>query len=108
MRQRQRYLPVTDAHEGMVLHSPANAVRGGAVHFSLPAGHTLTDENVHQLQSHQVEFIYVVEPDERSDEQVALDTALVAGRVLQIFHGADLSDPTTAQLFEQILAYRNS
>jgi len=108
MRNRLRYLPVTEAQAGMVLHSAANSVRGGQVMFSLPEGHTLTDENVHQLLSHRVEFIYISEPDSRSDEQVANDSARVAGRVLQIFDGADLTDITTAQLFEQILAYRNA
>lgn len=92
----------------MVLHSKANAVRGGSVLFSLPEGHTLTEENVQQLQRHQVEFIYIEEPDTRSDAQVALDAATVAGRVLQIFHGADLTDPVTVALFDQVLSFRSS
>jgi hypothetical protein len=49
-----------------------------------------------------------VAPDTRSDEQVATDTALVAHRAMDIFAGADLSDPTMSVLFDQILAYRNS
>lgn len=106
-RSRQHYLPITEAEPGMVLFAPADAVRGGSVSFSLPAGHTLTEDNVHQLKAHDVEYIYISEPDTRSAEQVALDTARVAGKVLRIFHGADLSDPVTAALFEQVLGYRN-
>lgn len=106
-RTRQRYIPIPEAEAGMVLYSPANAVRSGSRQFSLPAGHTLTEDNLHQLQAHHVEYIYISEPDQRSDEQVAEDTAGVAGRVLRIFGPADMEEPVTAALFEQVLAYRN-
>ena len=92
----------------MLLASPASAVSGGAVNFSLPRGHRLTEDNLHQLVAHSVEFIFVADEDFRSDEQVATDTAQVAGRVLRVFEGADLSDANLAALFDQVLAYRNA
>lgn len=106
-RSRQRYIPIVEAEAGMVLFSDANAVAGGSEHYSLPAGHSLTEDNLHQLRAHKVEYIYISEPDTRTDAEIALDTATVAGRVLRIFHGADLTDPVTAALFDQVLGYRN-
>lgn len=107
-RTRQHYIPVVEAEAGMVLYAPANAVSGGSVMFSLPQGHTLTQDNLHQLKAHHVEYIFVAEPDERSDAAIAIDNAVIAGKVLHIFHGADMADPTTAALFEQVLAYRRA
>ena len=108
MRTRHRYLPIVEAQAAMLLAAPASAVTGGSVGFSLPAGHRLTEENLHQLLAHSVEFIFVAEADTRSDEEVAQETARVAGRVLRIFEGADLSDANLAAFFDQILAYRNA
>ena len=108
MRTRHHYIPLADAKVGMLLGAPANAVSGGAMSFSLPSGHALTEENLHHLEAHCVEFIFVDEPDSRTDEVVAVDTARVAGRVLRIFEGADLAEPNLAALFEQVLCYRNA
>jgi hypothetical protein len=108
MRTRHHYIPLGDAKVGMLLGAPADAVSGGAMSFSLPAGHTLTDDNLHHLLAHCVEFIFVDEPDTRADEEVAADAARVAGRLLRIFDGADHSDPNLSALFEQVLRYRNA
>ncbi len=108
MRTRHHYIPIVDAREGMVLGAPANAVSGGSVGFSLPTGHSLTEENLHQLQAHHVEFIFVLKPDARSDEQVAIDSAMAARRIIRIFESADFSDANTAALFDQVLAYRSA
>ena len=108
MRSRQHYIPIDDATEGMILGAPSNAVSGGAVQFSLPSGHSLTEENLRQLLVHQVEFIFVMKPDTRSDEQVAIDTAMAARRTLKIFEAADFSDANTAALFDQVLIYRSA
>ncbi len=108
MRTRHHYIPVADAKAGMLLGAPANAVSGGAASFSLPAGHTLTQENLHHFEAHCVEFIFVDEPDLRSDEDVAIDSARVAKRVMDIFEGADLTEPTVLALFDQVLLYRNA
>jgi hypothetical protein len=108
MRIRQRYIPIIEAEGGMVLRAAANAVSGGALSFSLPAGHVLTEDNLHQLNAHRVEFIFVTEPDLRTDQEVAADAALVARQVMRIFAGADLSDSTMAELFDQVLAYRSA
>jgi hypothetical protein len=108
MRSRHHYLPIDEVEAGMVLGSDANAVTGGAESFSLPAGHTLTDDNLHQMVAHQVEFVFVVKPDTRTDEQVAVDSAQAARRMIRIFEGADFSDPNTAALFDQVLGFRSA
>ena len=107
MRSHHRYIPIVEAQVGTVLGAPLTVANRGVLSLTLPAGHTLTDENMHQLGAHHAEFVCVVEPDERADEQVALDAARVAGRVLQIFEGADLGDPTMEALFDQVLGYRS-
>ncbi len=108
MRTRPRYLPIIEAEAGMVLGTPVRVVSHGQLRFSLPAGHTLTEDNLHQLAAHRAEFIFVAEPDMRADEEIALDAAAAARRVMEIFAGADLSDPTMAALFDQVLSYRSA
>jgi hypothetical protein len=108
MRTRHHYIPIVEAKDGMVLGAPANAVSGGSVGFSLPAGHALTEENLNQLLAHRVEFIFVLMPDTRSDEQVAIDAAMAARRIIKIFEAADFSDANTAALFDQVLGYRSA
>ena len=108
MRTRTQYIPLVTAEEGMTLAAPLNVVKHGHMRFSLPAGHVLTFDNLHQMTVHGAEFIFITAPDTRSDEDIATDTAAVAGRVMDIFAGADLSNPTLAALFDQILAYRNA
>ena len=93
---------------GAVLGAPLSLVYRGMLSLTFPDGHTLTDENMHQLSAHFAEFMCVVEPDNRPDEQVAMDAAEAAGRVMQIFDGVDLSDPTMASLFDQVLQYRSA
>jgi hypothetical protein len=108
MRTRHHYIPIVDAKAGMVLGAPANAVSGGSMSFSLPSGHALTEENLHQLLAHHVEYIFVLKPDLRTDEQVAIDAAMAARRIIKIFDGADFSDANTATLFDQVLTYRSA
>lgn len=108
MRTRNRYLPISAVEAGMVLGAQVCTVERGNLSVSLPPGHALTEENLHQLTTRRAEFILVTEADPRSDEQVALDVAAAAGRVMQIFSGVDLSEPTMATLFEQVLAYRSN
>lgn len=108
MRTRTHYIPLLEAEAGMVLGAPVSVSTHGILRFSLPAGHTLTDDNLHQLAAHKAEFIFVAEPDTRSDEHVAVDAALAARRTMEIFAGADLTDPTMAALFDQVLGYRSA
>ncbi len=107
-RTRPHYRPIIEAEEGMVLAAAVKVVNDGVLRFSLPAGHALTEDNLHQLRAHRAEFVFVAEPDTRADEEVALDAALAARRVMHIFAGADLSDPNMASLFDQVLAYRSA
>lgn len=108
MRTRTLYIPATEAEVGMALAAPLKVVNHGRLRLSLPAGHELTDDNLQQMIANSAEFIFVAVPDTRSDEQIATDTAEVAHRAMDIFSGADLSEPVMASLFDQILAYRNA
>lgn len=108
MRTRQRFVPILEAQAGMLLSTPCNIVEHGYLSLSLPAGHTLTQENLSQLVAHHADYIYITQDDTRSDEQVAVDAALSARRVMQIFDGADLTDPNMAALFDQVLGYRSA
>ena len=108
MRPRPRYIASVDAEPGMVLGSPVRVVEHGRLRFALPAGHSLTRDNLHQLMAHHAEYIFITEADSRRDEDVAVDAALAARRVMEIFDGADLADPVMAALFDQILIYRSA
>lgn len=108
MRYRQEYVAIQAATTGMALAAPANAVQGGSSAFSLPAGHVLTEENIHQLLRHKVEFIVVTAPDMRTDDQIAEERARTTERIQTIFSGANLSDPCTASLYEQVMAFRSA
>ena len=108
MRTRILYIPISEAEVGMTLSAPLNVVHRGRLNFTLPVGHVLTEENLQQLSAHFAEFMCVVQPDTRSDEVFAAEYALAVGRVTQIFEGADLSDPTMATLFKQVLGFRTS
>ena len=88
----------------MVLAEPVKDPYLCTIH---PSGLQLSDENLHQLASHHADFICVSVPDMRSDAQVASETAAAARRVMDIFEHADLTDPVTAALLKQVLAYRS-
>lgn len=107
MKYRKRYVPLNEVQVGMLLGAPANAVRRGAMIFSLPADHALTEENIQQLAAHEVEYIYVLVPDLRDDATIAADSAASAQQTVNIFAGADLSDPTMLAFFDQVLQYRS-
>jgi hypothetical protein len=108
MRIRHLVIPLEQAQAGMVLGQPLEVVFRRVLGLTLPAGHTLTEENLHQLSVHHAEFICIDQADNRSDEQVAIDAAQAAHRVMALFEGADLSEPHMAAFFDQILAYRSA
>jgi len=107
MKTRQQYLPIELARAGMLLCEPVQVVEHGLVSMTLPASHVLTQESLNQLVAHHAEFIEVAVPDERSDEQIAVDAALSARRVMEIFSAADLTDPNMAAFFDLVLCYRS-
>lgn len=108
MRVRHRYMPIGAADVGMVLGAPVSVVERGILSLTLPVGHALTEENLQQLNARHAEFIFVDEPDTRTDEQVGEDAASAAGRVMHLFEGVDLTDPNMAALFDQVLLYRSA
>lgn len=107
MTTRHRYIPIEDATVDMVLSAATTVVERGHLSLVLPAGHVLTDENLHQLKARFAEFVYVDEADTRDDAQIADDAAQAAYCVLRTFDGADLSDPNLAGLFDQVLGFRS-
>lgn len=107
IRYRKHYLPFGEVQPGMVLGEPITLAERNIVRFSLPAGHELNDSSLRQLAAHHAEFVCILKPDERSDEQIATDAAAAAARVMQIFEGADLGKPVLAALFDRVLAYRS-
>lgn len=107
-RARLRCIPLYEAEANMVLGAPIYIARGGIRNLLLPAGHRLTGDNLNQLAARHIEFIFVLELDGRSDEQVAFDAAQAAHRLMKVFAGADLTDSTMAALFEQVYMYRST
>jgi len=105
MRTRTRYLPIESATEGMVL---AGGVKDRYQRTLLPAGSTLTLENLQQLQAHEVEFVCVTYVDTRTPEEIATHAATTAHNVMDIFARADMSEPVMAALFNQVLIYRSA
>jgi hypothetical protein len=104
-RMRTRYMTLESAREGMVL---AEAVRDAYQRMLLPSGAALTDENLQQLRAHHIEFVCVSYVDARSAQDIAVDSAATARRVLEIFETADLGDPVMAALFNQVLTFRSA
>lgn len=108
MRTRHQYIPVTQIAPGMVLGETVQVVERGLLSMVLPPGHLLTPDNVNQLNAHHAEFICIDQPDERSDEQITLDTEQATHRVQEIFKDGNLEDPTLQALFDQVMAYRTA
>ena len=107
-RVRKHYLPFGDVEPGMVLGEPLMLTERGMLRLRLPAGHELTEGNLRQLRALHAEFVCVIKPDLRSDEEIAAEAASAAARVIEIFAGADLSNPALAALFDRVLAYRSA
>jgi hypothetical protein len=107
MKTRPRYITLIEAEAGMELAAPLSTVNNGRLGLTLPAGHILTIDSLQQLQAHKAEFMFVVEVDERPSEQIAVEAAQAAHRVMEIFAGADLSEPAMATLFNQILIFHS-
>ena len=105
MRTRTRYLPLDTALEGMLL---AESVKDRYQRSLLLNGVELTADNIAQLAAHQVEFVCVCTTETRSSEQISVDTATTAHRMLAIFASADLSQPVMASLFNQVFVYRSA
>lgn len=103
---RRLYLPISDAREGMVLDAPLVLAEHGVRNFSLPAGHELTETNIHQMALRHAEFVCIQQDDERSSEERQAEQAASEARLAHIFRSADLNNPTMARLYEAVLAFR--
>ncbi len=107
MRTRPIYLPIEEVGPGMKLGTQLDVIRNGRLRLSLPNRYILDEDNLHRLHMLQVEYICVAYLDTRSDEEIAVDAALAAHRTMEIFAGADLTDPDMAALFDQILIFQS-
>ncbi|MDD2808610.1 hypothetical protein [Rhodoferax sp.] len=108
MRTRHLFLPMDQVQPGMVLAEEANVVQGQYLSMTLATGHTLTEENISQLRSCQAQYVFIAQPDTRSNEQIAVVVSETARRTLELFAGADLSQPHMAAFFDQVLVYRST
>lgn len=108
METRLQFLPIAEAEEGMVLGAPVVLPEHGVSNFNLPAGHTLTESNIHQMAVRHAEFVCIETPDERTPEEREAEWSINETRLRQIFRAADLEDPTMARLYQAVLAFRRS
>jgi len=108
MTTRLRYLPLPEAVEGMVLGAPLMVAEHGVISFSLPAGHVLTDSNIHQMHIRRAEFVCVEEEDMRSEEERTMEWEWAETRLRHIFRAANLEDPAMARLYEAVLTFRKA
>lgn len=108
MHTRVRYIPIVEAEVGMVLAASVSLTSNGLLSIKLARGHALTANCINQLVVHGAEHISISEPDIRTADQIAFDHSAALLRVQSIFHGADLDDPTTAALYNQVKIYRGS
>jgi hypothetical protein len=107
MKQRLRYLPLSDVVEGMVLGDALKIAVNGVANFTLPEGHTLTESNIRQIALRHGEFVCIGEEDLRSEESYMADLSIIEHRLDQIFSRADRSQPAIAGLYAAVLAYRS-
>ena len=108
MDTRLRYLPISDAEEGMILGAPVVLAEQGVSNFSLPVGAVLSESNIHQMAVRHAEFVCVAVADERSADERAAEWAAGETRLRHIFRSADLEAPTIARLYQAIANYRRS
>jgi len=108
MDTRLQFLTIAEAEEGMVLGAPVVLPEHGVSNFNLPAGHTLTESNIHQMAVRHAEFVCIEIPDERTPEEREAEWGMNEMRLQQIFGAANLADPTTASLYQAVLAFRRT
>jgi hypothetical protein len=102
---RIRYLPIERAEAGMVL---GDRVSDNHLRPLLPSGAVITDENLRQMQAHQVEFVCIAVADDRSAQAIAEETELARKRLERVFIHADRRAPHVDALFDQLLMYRSA
>ncbi len=108
MNKRLRYIPFSDAAEGMVLGAPLTIAEHGVTNFSLPAGHVISASSLRQIQQRHGEYLCIAENDPRSDEEIQAGKKAVEARVNRIFAGADLTQANMAAFYKAVLAYRSA
>lgn len=106
-RMRKQYIELADARPGQSLAEALTIVERNALRLRLPAGHTLTESNLRQLAALHAEYVAISVPDLRSDAEIADEVAAAAARVMTVFDGCDLSNPSLAALFDRVLDYRS-
>lgn len=108
MATRTRYLALSDLAPGMLLARPLTLVEHEVVTYTLPAGHVLTEENLHQLASHHSVGALVQQEIERTDEEHQAHIQRQSARLHRIFRHADLTAPQAQALVAALLAHRSA
>ncbi len=105
---RLRCLPLTKVTEGMVLGAPLVIPEHGIISFTLPAGHALTESNLHQMSVRHAEYVCVQEEDGRTEEEREIVWTAREKRLQNIFRKADLRQPALAGLYDAVRRFRRS
>jgi hypothetical protein len=108
MHTGTRFITIVEAAVGMVLAESISLSSDGFLRLKLARGHVLTANCINQLIVHGAEYIAISEPDDRSDDQIALDQAAALQRVQTVFYGADMDDANTAALYHQVKIFRSA
>ena len=106
MNEVRRYLTLREVTVGMTLAAPLLISERGLLRFSLPEGHVLNADNLHQLRLFHAEFVPVYVADQRTESEREQDLATAEARLNYIFRLADMQVPAIAGLYNAVLAYR--
>ncbi|MBV1776727.1 hypothetical protein KSF73_13510 [Burkholderiaceae bacterium DAT-1] len=101
-----RYITMAEARPGMVLAHDVNVVENGMLRLTMARGTVLCPDTIHQLTMHHGEFLAIKLNDKRSKAECDADAAAARARVMQIFAGADFSNPAINNLMQAVLDYR--
>ena len=108
MNIRTRFLPVNELQVGMLTARALIVVEHGLVSYSLPADHTLTQQNIGQLTLHDAICICVTHQDTRSQDEISAFVEGQSERMRIIFKPTDLAQPANRTLFDALSAYRSA
>ena len=108
MASRLRCLPFSGVEVGMVLGASLTVPEYGVVSFMLPAGHALTESNLHQMAIRHAEYVCVCQEDNRSDAEREIEWAASEQRLAEIFAMANLTQPLMSSLYDAVNRFRKS
>ena len=102
MRMRLKSIPLALAKPGMKVGKPVLNPQGQAL---IHEGVVLTESSLLSLLKRQIQFIYVLIEELRSEDELAVERVKTVDRLNVLFRGADRA-PSLESLHQSILAYR--